>query len=428
MSNLPIYASFRQRARENHMGNTCILCVFNEIAMRQRGSIVMKHETKFSVIVPCEQFTSEQAEVFETVAQRYGLSIDLPLRSDGHGNFIAARGLNLRDAQGLRRQISSLGYPADVVNVASEATRVGSSTPDTLVVDAVDVDFDTQDPVSEITADAWSSLEMPSLDLGLFDGSETDVESPSGSSKLKDDGTLSVSATDLFKAAEASKGKCHAPHPIDALGFKNLMGQRKKSDESGVPILDASSIALRGDGPGGACALPSVPRPSTSDVRQQSKITQSGMSLSNANRKSSIEYPSGDMPSLDIDESSLCALSQQVSELSKNERADARNDTQATSSENAKQNAASNAVENAESKEGMQEVQVKSAQNDVSSTLPPSDLAKRNAPSSLSMGGRRRHPVVACVLVAILAFLALVIIDLGSTPISFLDVFLTPLF
>ena len=115
----------------------------------------MKHEAKFSVIVPCEQFSSEQMEMFEAMAQRYGLPIDLPLRSDGHGNFVAARGLNLRDAQGLRRQISSLGYPADVVNDASEATRVSSSTPDTLVVDAIDVDFDTQNPVSEITADAF---------------------------------------------------------------------------------------------------------------------------------------------------------------------------------------------------------------------------------------------------------------------------------
>lgn len=388
--------------------------------MRQRGSIVMKHEAKFSVIVPCEQFTSEQAEVFETVAQRYGLSIDLPLRSDGHGNFIAARGLNLRDAQGLRRQISSLGYPADVVNDTSEATRVRSSTPDTLVVDAVDVDFDTQDPVSEITADAWSSLEMPSLDLGLFDGSETDVESSTGANKFKDDGTLSVSATDLFKAAEASKGKGHAPFQIDALDFKNLMGQRKKADESGVPILDASSIAPRGDEPRGISdALSSVPRPSTSDAQQQSKITQSGMSLSNANRKSSIEYPAGDMPSLDIDESSLCALSQQVSDLAKDERANAGND---------KQDAASNAEENAESKEGMQEIQVKSTQNDISSALPPSDLAKRNAPSSLPMEQKRRHPVVACVLIAILALLALVVIDLGIAPISFLDVLLTPLF
>ena len=83
----------------------------------------MKHEAKFSVIMPGGNFSTAQIETFEKTAQRYGLSIALPLRSGGSGCLILASGLSLRDAQLLRRQVAGLGYPADVVSDTSESTR-----------------------------------------------------------------------------------------------------------------------------------------------------------------------------------------------------------------------------------------------------------------------------------------------------------------
>lgn len=388
----------------------------------------MKHEAKFSVIVPCEQFSSEQMEMFEAMAQRYGLPIDLPLRSDGHGNFVAARGLNLRDAQGLRRQISSLGYPADVVNDASEATRVSSSTPDTLVVDAIDVDFDTQDPVSEITADAWSSLEMPSLDLGLFDGSETDLDA-SNSNNPKDENTLSLSAMDLFKAAEANKEKDNATCQIDASDFKRLLEQHQKADPSGVPILDMSSLdAPKSESRSISSVMPSVPKPATAGSRPQVKSSPSGVNLAGLSLKSSIEFPTGDAPSLDIDESSLCALSQQVTESARDKDAEPTNDKTTTPKESVAPAAQANTVPPQEQPSGAEESRVKVVQNDMSSALPPSNIARQEAQQPISFEEKRRHSVVACILVVILLLIALVIIDIGVTPISFLDTLSSPLF
>lgn len=390
----------------------------------------MKHEAKFSVIVPCEQFSSEQMEMFEAVAQRYGLPIVLPLRSDGHGNFVAARGLNLRDAQGLRRQISSLGYPADVVNDASEATRVSSSNPDTLVVDAIDVDFDTQDPVSEITADAWSSLEMPSLDLGLFDGSETDLDA-SNSNNSKDENTLSLSAMDLFKAAEANKEKekDNATCQIDASDFKRLLEQHQKADPSGVPILDMASLdAPKSEPRSISSVMPSVPKPATAGSRPQVKSSPSGVNLAGLSLKSSIEFPTGDAPSLDIDESSLCAMSQQVTESARDKDAVPTTDKTTTPKESVAPAAQANTIPPQAQPSGAEESRVKVVQNDMSSALPPSNIARQEAQQPISFEEKRRHPVVACILVVILLLIAIVIIDIGVTPISFLDTLSSPLF
>ena len=170
----------------------------------------MKHEAKFSVIMPGGNFSTAQIETFEKTAQRYGLSIALPLRSGGSGCLILASGLSLRDAQLLRRQVAGLGYPADVVSDASESTRANDvplQSSNTLVVELGEaLDHDSADPVSDITSDAWSSLEIPQLDLGLSDGDDIG-DDPKWKKEnwlrpAATEQTLSISAKELLKVAK----------------------------------------------------------------------------------------------------------------------------------------------------------------------------------------------------------------------------------
>lgn len=146
----------------------------------------MKQETKFSVIMPGSHFTSAQIADFEAIAQKYGIPVMLPLRSDGNGNLIAASSMTLRDAQGLRRQIAGCGYPADVVSDMSESQQKAQMAPSveadvTIDVDAIlNTDGDASAPsfssIEEIASDVFSSIDMPSLDLGLSDASKVDFD------------------------------------------------------------------------------------------------------------------------------------------------------------------------------------------------------------------------------------------------------------
>lgn len=173
----------------------------------------MKQEAKFSVILPAGNYSAAQIETFEQTAQKYGLPVSLPLRSDRSGNIIVAPGMTLREAQMLRRQVSGCGFPADVVSDAEQARNAlqvnEPVSMDTVVVEFDDVpSFDHMDPIADMTSDAWSSLEMPSsLDLGLSDGADLDENhdwkgeawlAPEPSAK-----SLSISAADILKKAKA---------------------------------------------------------------------------------------------------------------------------------------------------------------------------------------------------------------------------------
>ncbi len=335
----------------------------------------MKHEAKFSVIVPAEQFTSEQIETFEAVTQKYGLPVVLPLRNDGRGNFIAAQGLNLRDAQGLRRKISGLGYPADVVSDASEDTRVSSLTPDTLVVDAINPDdFDLQPSVGDITADAWSSLEMPALDLGLFDANDGD---DAKASAQKEEKTLSLSAADLFKAAEAKSS-----------GIAPRRPQAQSETASNVPLLDfkRSEPNLMSSAPSGAGAPkdPAASHPSLANV----KLSSSGA------------FSAGDGPSLEIDESSLCALSKEIEKSAQSEDASRQTAAEKDPSAAAAPNAPSEAVCDAGGIEA----------------------------GGIETAPKRSHPLLACLFLAAVVLIALMCIDIYVTPIAFMESLSVPLF
>lgn len=165
----------------------------------------MRHEARFSVIFPAGSLSTAQVGDFEKTCHRYGLSVNLPLRNDGFGNIVASSGLSLQDAQMLRRQISSLGYNVDVINDNSDeqSIKAASSSPDTRVVGADSFIDQRHDSIGEITSDAWMSLEMEPLDLGLSDGGQlSDSPTFTGEDWLKPDEpsrTLSVSAKDLLK-------------------------------------------------------------------------------------------------------------------------------------------------------------------------------------------------------------------------------------
>lgn len=165
----------------------------------------MRHEARFSVIFPAGSLSTAQVGDFEKTCHRYGLAVNLPLRNDGFGNIVASSGLSLQDAQMLRRQISSLGYNVDVINDNSDeqSIKAASSSPDTRVVGSDSFVDHHHDSISEMTSDAWMSLEMEPLDLGLSDGGQLS-NSPTftGEDWLKPDEpsqTLSVSAKDLLK-------------------------------------------------------------------------------------------------------------------------------------------------------------------------------------------------------------------------------------
>ena len=200
----------------------------------------MKHEAKFSVILPAGNYASAQIETFEQLAIRYNLPVNLPLNVDRAGNLIVASALSLRDAQLLRRQVAGLGFPADCVSDASESQLLApkDASIDTLVVGALDVPDPTTDSIGDLTSDAWSSLEMPSsLDLGLSDAAdvsgvgrwnESNWLEPDDSAIPQEtptkESTLGMSAMDLFAAAQAANKVSTSNQSLNAV---NILGNKK---------------------------------------------------------------------------------------------------------------------------------------------------------------------------------------------------------
>ncbi|MBQ9395749.1 MAG: hypothetical protein IJU23_09585 [Proteobacteria bacterium] len=90
----------------------------------------MKHEAKFSVVSPKGSYTPIQVETFEQAAARYGINVQFPLKSDATGNLILSSGLNLRDAQMLRKQVAGYGFPVDVVSDESQIDPITTNERD----------------------------------------------------------------------------------------------------------------------------------------------------------------------------------------------------------------------------------------------------------------------------------------------------------
>lgn len=186
----------------------------------------MKHEAKFSVILPAGSFITSQTEAFEQAVQHYSIPAKLPLHADAKGNFVVSSGLCLRDAQLLRRQVSGCGFPADVVSDASEAAAAAAAATSKsapakapvapkaapmkdLTSELGKVSVDSLNVDCDLPSDAWGSMELPSsLDLGLNDGEDLEKKSDwSGENWLSPDmseHTLSVSAEVLLQKARES--------------------------------------------------------------------------------------------------------------------------------------------------------------------------------------------------------------------------------
>lgn len=204
----------------------------------------MKHEAKFSVIIPANDFTATQIDAFEETTQRYGIPVNLPLRSDGHGNLIAASKLTLRDAQHLRRQIAGCGFPADVVSDSAEATRVSDvemQSLDTLVVDLADADYVPEDSLSDMASDAWASIDMPSLDLGLGDDDNLSNAQSNGNK------TLSLSAHDILKVVQdTGQSEDNSANDIKTqmLSAPSVEMLQRMSSSSESDIIESSELQI----------------------------------------------------------------------------------------------------------------------------------------------------------------------------------------
>ncbi|MCL2325963.1 MAG: hypothetical protein FWC40_05635 [Proteobacteria bacterium] len=174
----------------------------------------MNREAKFSVVLPSGSLSTSQLAAFEETCHRYGLALHLPLRANNTGDTVAATSLSLRDAQLLRRQIAGLGYSVDVVGETMKTATRSPKLPDTVVVgrDSYDA-YEPGDPVSDITTDAWSSLEVPAMDLDLNDGGQLEESAKwSGDNWLRPDEskTLSINAQDILKAAKLHEAQANA--------------------------------------------------------------------------------------------------------------------------------------------------------------------------------------------------------------------------
>lgn len=187
----------------------------------------MTLEATFAVVVPAGGLSPHQRQQFEHYCVEHCIEIQLPMRTDAKGNAIVARGLTLQDAQILRRQVSVLGYSVDVISDAAaqyphQNAQVEEPSLDTLVVELEG--FKTRgdgEDAADLAADAWSSLEMDSIDLGLEAGKDADRSRWSGEHwmKLNDSSqTLSVSARQLLneveKATDEHKKATEKPIPV----------------------------------------------------------------------------------------------------------------------------------------------------------------------------------------------------------------------
>lgn len=211
------------------------------------GMAAMKHEAKFSVILPAGSFTPNQTEAFEQAVQHYSIPAKLPLYADSKGNFVVSSGLCLRDAQLLRRQVSGCGFPADVVSDAAEAaaavTLPKAPSLKSIANELSNVNVDTLNVDCDLPSDAWGSMELPSsLDLGLNDGEDLDKKSDwSGENWLSPDvseHTLSVSAEVLLQKAKESTDEAQ-----DAGNVKSDTDNIKSDTEIAVSPKKTASAA-----------------------------------------------------------------------------------------------------------------------------------------------------------------------------------------
>ena len=138
----------------------------------------MSKVTTFAVVVPTGSIALDQFKTFEEACLRWNIPIALPITLDPRGNYIAAQGLSLREAQSIRQQISGLGYGVDVLSDAlvtstDSGGAVQDQATDTLIVDLPSVERNAamraEEP-SEVLSAEWASLgsmQMENLDLGL---------------------------------------------------------------------------------------------------------------------------------------------------------------------------------------------------------------------------------------------------------------------
>ncbi|MBO4351331.1 MAG: hypothetical protein J6A01_10345 [Proteobacteria bacterium] len=266
----------------------------------------MKHEAKFSVILPAGNYASAQIETFEQLAIRYNLPVKLPLNADRAGNLIVASALSLRDAQLLRRQVAGLGFPADCVSDASESQLLGpkDGSIDTLVVGALGVPDPSTDSIGDLTSDAWSSLEMPSsLDLGLSDAAdvsgvgrwnESNWLEPDDSAIPEEtptkESTLGMSAMDLFAAAQSANRMSNSNQSLNAV---NILGNKKpaivhsamQAPKPGMPQFNASSDSKRSTGLHASQQIGSTAEVKAQGIAAQQQATLDNKVLSDAQQK-----------------------------------------------------------------------------------------------------------------------------------------------
>lgn len=258
----------------------------------------MKHEAKFSVILPAGNYASAQIESFEQLAIRYNLPVTLPLNTDRAGNLIVASSLSLRDAQLLRRQVAGLGFPADCVSDASESQLLASkdSAINTRVVGALDVPEQPTDSIGDLTSDAWSSLEMPSsLDLGLSDAAdvsgvgrwnESNWLEPDDSAIPEEtptkESTLGMSAMDLFAAAQSASRAASTSY--QSLNAVNILGNKKPAIvHSAKPASNKDNVPPKSAIPQFNASLDSkktMGLPAPQQIVPPSEVKSSSMGLS----------------------------------------------------------------------------------------------------------------------------------------------------
>lgn len=123
----------------------------------------MKYDARFSVVLPLSSLSENRLNSFEEMCQRYMLAVDLPITLNRQGDmYIVSSRRSLRDAQVLRRRISALGFPADVVaDENGEGEEVTAMSLNTLVVDADAFVANRPEDAGDIMSSAWESLELP---------------------------------------------------------------------------------------------------------------------------------------------------------------------------------------------------------------------------------------------------------------------------
>ncbi len=276
----------------------------------------MKHEAKFSVILPAGGCSETQLETFEKNAPRYGLTVTQPLVRDDAGNVIVSSGLSLRDAQMLRRRVACCGFPADVVSDSAEATTGNDITEITTLMGGKSpvkrAGTSTETPtMTNMSPDALDGLAMPSsLDLGLSDGDLFSVSTEekkdwSGEDWLNPDTTLSgrtmsISAVDLLNAASGTGsffGDVSSQNETEDTSHLKLDPKKLKSDLSGEHSFSLSERSVS------TSSLKSIGKTQTTEV----VASEIGRSASTAGLKpiSGVKPSEPKIPSLNKGASSI---------------------------------------------------------------------------------------------------------------------------